>query len=290
MSRKIRPNRLRKVICMITNEEFRKLQLTQLEIMDEVHRICQKNKISYYMIGGTALGAVRHQGFIPWDLDIDIAMKRADYDQFKSVCKTELNERFIYRDYTNTHNYDHPHALVCIKNTVLVNKFDKFNPDFENLGIYLDVFPLDNAPEDEVLQRKQTEDLTRIKKIKQYKVAMCYFDNPIKNFVKKFVSKMIFWTSIDKLNVDMDKCMRRYNQEDTGYLCSMASHYSYKKQFMAQDIYGTPQLMVFEDRRYYCPEKVDDYLKKIYGDYMKLPPESEREANLSVFEKVVFDT
>ena len=274
---------------MITNEDFRKLQLTQLEIMDEIHRICCENNISYYMIGGTALGAVRHQGFIPWDLDIDIAMKRADYDQFKLVCETELNERFVYRDYTNTHNYDHPHALVCIKNTLLVNKFDKFNPALENLGIYLDIFPLDNAPADDSAREKQANDLIKIRNLKKYKVAMCYCDKPLKNFAKKFVSKLIFWTSIDKLNARMDKCMRQFNHKETGYLCSMASHYSYNKQFMPEEIYGVPQLIAFEDRSYYCPEKTDEYLKKIYKDYMKLPPESEREANLNVFEKVVFD-
>ena len=83
--------------------------------------------------------------------------------------------------------------------------------------------------------------------------------------------------------------MRQYNSEDTGYLCSMASHYSYEKQYMPQEIYGTPQLIAFEDRQYYCPQNVDAYLKKIYKDYMKLPPLREQQINLGTFEKVVFD-
>lgn len=273
----------------MTKDEFRKLQLTQLEIMDEIHRICVNNNISYYMIGGTALGAVRHGGFIPWDLDIDIAMRRVDYDRFKQVCEKTLDNRFTYRDYTNMHNFNHPHALICIKNTVLVNKFDKFNSGVENLGIYLDIFPLDNAPTNKEARMKQAKDLADIKKLKQYKVAMSYQKNIVKTIVKKVISAALFWTSVDKINIKMDECMRRYNDEETGYLCSMASHYSYEKQYMPQEIYGVPQLMKFEDRQYYGPQNVDEYLKRIYKDYMKLPPEEEQKANLSVFEKVVFD-
>ena len=273
----------------MTNEEFRKLQTTQLEIMDEIHKICVQNNITYYMIGGTALGAVRHGGFIPWDLDIDIAMKRADYDRFKEVCQTQLNPRFMYRDYTNTPDYDHPHALVCIKNTVLVNKFDKFNPGRENLGIYLDIFPLDNAPDDKEKQTEQKNKVLKIKALKKYKVGMCYQNYKLKRIVKKAVSTAIFWTSVNGINEKMDRIMRQYNDSETGFLCSMASHYSYEKQCMPREIYGTPQLVNFEGRQYYAPQQLDTYLCIIFKDYMKLPPESERTVNLGVFEKVVFD-
>lgn len=273
----------------MTKEDFRRLQLAQLEIMDEIHRLCIRHGIVYYMIGGTVLGAVRHGGFIPWDLDIDIAMKREDYDHFKEVCEEELSSRFSYRDYANTHNYDHPHALVCINHTILVNKFDKYNPNKENLGIYLDIFPLDNAPVEERARKNQAETIQRLKAYKGYKLGMCYSNHLAKKVVKKMIRGAMFWTSVDRINQKTDQCMRKYNDKSTGYLCSMASHYSYEKQCMPQDIYGVPQLVKFEDREYYAPQKIEEYLTRIYKDYMKLPPEEEQQANLSVFEKVVFD-
>lgn len=273
----------------MNKEDFKKLQSAQLEIMDEIHRICESNNIEYYIIGGTALGAVRHGGFIPWDLDIDIAMMRTEYDRFKEVCKTQLDSRFAYHDYINTHNFGHPHALVCINNTVLVNKFDKFNPKIDNLGIYLDIFPLDNAPADQEKRDEQEKDLIRIKKLKKYRYGFCYTSRPIEIIVKKLRKAAVCWTSVDAICKKFDECMRRYDGEETGYVCSMSSHYSYTKQCMPKEIYGKPQLIKFEDRQYYAPEKLDEYLTKIFKDYMKLPPVEEQKANYDAFEKVIFD-
>ncbi len=269
--------------------DFKKLQCVQMEIMDEVHRICCENSVNYYIIGGTALGAVRHGGYIPWDLDIDIAMPRADYERFAEICTSELSKRFVYRDYKNTSAFSHPHALVCIKNTYLTVKSSKYNPKDENLGIYLDIFPLDNAPSDKLLQQSQIAELEKIKRIKLWKRAYRYRRNFKNTVVKKLVSMLIFWTDVDKLNYNFDKVSRKYEDSDTGLWCSMSSHYSYSKQCMPSSVYGKPQLIKFENREYYAPEKLDDYLTRIYGDYMKLPPEEERQANLGYFEEVVFD-
>lgn len=272
--------------------EFKKLQEVQVEIMDEVHRICCENNITYYLIGGTALGAVRHGGFIPWDLDIDIAMPRKDYERFAEVCNYALSERFIYRDYRNTAYFMHPHALVCIKNTSLIISHDKLNSREKSLGahgIYLDIFPLDTAPADTALQEKQISRIERIKKLKFLKRAFRYRKD-IKNYIiKPIISTMIFWTDIDKLNDEFDKECRRYENLDSGLLCSMASHYKYSKQCMPSSVYGKPKLVSFEGRMYYAPEMLEDYLTRIFKDYMKLPPEEERQANLKIFEEVIFD-
>ncbi len=263
-----------------------------MEIMDEVHRLCCENDILYYIIGGTALGAVRHGGFIPWDLDIDIAMPRKDYERFAEICSKDLSERFVYRSYKNTHNFMHPHALVCIKNTSLTVKNDKYNSKEKSLGlhgIYLDIFPLDNAPENSSLQQKQVAEIERIKKLKIFKRAYCHNNNFKNKVIKKLVSAMIFWTNTDKLNDEFDKACRKYENDDSGLLCSMSSHYRYSKQCMPASVYGMPQLVKFEDRMYYAPEMLEDYLTRIFGDYMKLPPEEQRQANLEIFDKVIFD-
>lgn len=276
---------------MISKEDFHKLQMAQIDIIDEIHRICVANNIEYYIIGGTALGAVRHGGFIPWDLDIDIAMRRPEYDQFKKICMDgQLDSRYLYRDYLNTPNYESPHAHVCIKNTVLLTRNSRYNKNKKDCEIYLDVFPLDVAPADSRLQKKQKEKIIRLRKIKEYKIGRCYAStSSLKRVAKKFVSKSIFWTSIDKINKKMDECMRKYNDCISGYVCSMASHYPYEKQCMESEIYGTPKLVDFNEKQYYAPQQLDAYLRHIYNDYMKIPPLEEQKENLDTFEYVAFN-
>lgn len=268
--------------------EFKKLQRAQMQIMDEVHRVCSENGICYYIIGGTALGARRHGGFIPWDVDIDIAMPREDYEKFADISSKKLLPNFSYKDYKNTSHFTHPHALVCMNNTYLYGKFSKFNTGEVNLGIYLDVFPLDKAPENKKLQNKQALKLRKLRRLKAYKLGYRYNNDKKKALLKKVVSSLIFWTNIDKLNEAFDKECRKYQHTDSKYLCSMSSHYSYEKQCMNQEIYGNPNLVKFEDRQYYAPQQIDKYLEKIYGDFLKLPPESEQKANLDVFDRVIF--
>ena len=131
-------------------------------------------------------------------------------------------------------------------------------------------------PLEESLQQAQAKEIARLKQLRYYKLVVCYNNNVVRRALKWMVSKLMFWTSIYKINDQMDKVMRKYNDQDSGYICSMASHYSYKKQCMPKEIYGTPTAMPFEDRAYWVPEQCEAYLTRIYGDYMKLPPENER--------------
>lgn len=272
----------------MTQEELVKIQEYQLEIMDEIHRLCVEYNIVYYIIGGTLLGAVRHGGFIPWDIDIDIAMPRDAYSRFKNVCNEQLDERFVYRDYTNTNNFEHPHAVVCKRNTELHFYFEQYDKPKENLGIYVDIFPLDNAPADKKLQVEQAQRLLKLNKIARAIAPKFYSNSRIKKFVKKVLKNVYrIGNNMNSLNCKREKIMQMYDANDTPYLCSMASHYSYTKQCMDKNIYGTPQLIKFADREYYAPAEIDTYLKRIYNNYMELPPVEKRNGNLNVITEVV---
>lgn len=272
----------------MTTEELRKIGTIQLQIMDEVHRICEKHRIQYYIIGGTLLGAVRHRGFIPWDLDIDLAMTRKEYSRFRAVCQTDLAQAYSYLDLESNWNYPRPHALITAKNTKVHMKYDHLNPKQMQFGIYLDIFPLDNAPDDEDLRKKQAKKLRRIRRLKQWRLPYSYSYKRWKRYAHYAVSALLAWISLPRLNRYQQKVMQQYDGTETECLCSMASGYPYEKQCMPKEIYGEPVLLDFEGRKYCAPQDYRQYLTRLYGDYMRLPPEEERRANLEVYASVEF--
>lgn len=107
------------------NLEIRDLQMLQLEIAKEVKRICEINQIDYFLAGGTLLGAVRHQGFIPWDDDIDIGMKLTEYKKFLVCCKDQLDERFELQTWDLDLSYGMPFAKIRLCNTTMEEKFSR---------------------------------------------------------------------------------------------------------------------------------------------------------------------
>jgi len=272
----------------MTQEDLLKVKQVQLQIMDEIHRLCEKHSIKYYLIAGSLLGAVRHKGFIPWDVDIDIGMPREEYERFKKLCQQELDSLYAYCDYRQKKIFFRPHALVYHKKSKLKIKYDCYNPVSEDCGIYIDIFPLDNAPDDEKLRKKHAKQLKRICKFKQCRIPYSYSSKKWKRWAHYILSALLSWIPLEKLNGYQQKVMCKYRHQQTQCICSMASRYAYKKQCMPKEIYGEPVKLEFEGRFYNAPSQYTTYLTRLYGDYMQLPPEEKRQANLEIYRSVDF--
>lgn len=267
----------------MTQEELRKIGAIQLELMDEVHRLCIENNIRYYMAYGTLLGAVRHKGFIPWDLDIDVVMPRKDYERFKQVCQKQLDDRYSYVDRESFRSYGRPHALIAHKETRLFCKYDRVNPKLMELGVYIDIFPLDNAPEEEKERKQHAKKLNRIRKLKDKRLMYCYSFKKWRRFLHYAIAATLIWIPVPWLNRYQQKQMQKYNRSETNVVCSMAGGYAYEKECMPVEIFSDPVLLEFEGRLFYAPRKYTQYLTRLYGDYMQLPPEEKRQANLECY-------
>ena len=128
----------------LTPQEFRRMQLVELELLKEIDRVCRQNDIKYVIFCGTLLGAVRHKGYIPWDDDADVAMLREDYEKFKTVCK-QLNPEIAYfQDHTTDSEYRWGYAKVRRSGTSYV-RLSQEHMKYKN-GISIDIFPLDDIP------------------------------------------------------------------------------------------------------------------------------------------------
>ena len=250
----------------------RDVQKVILEIAKVVDQICEKHHIPYIVNGGTALGVIRHQGFIPWDDDFDIMMPREDYEKFIDVAVKELPHNLILQCSKTLPTYWTGSAKV---RTTEKSDFrqEKYKHLTENIGPYIDIFPLDYVPKEYSLSQK-----IQNKKVRILKLMLWYkskLSNP-KIFKKKLLKIYSSFFSVKQLQKKLRKEMSKFNNKKKNYYVNFGSVYGAKKQTIAVEKYGKPIMVPFENELFPIPQDYDFILKKIYKNYMKLPPLNKR--------------
>lgn len=261
-------------------KKLRELQLVQLSIVEDIHRVCISHSLRYYLVYGSALGAVRHKGFIPWDVDMDIAMPRDDYEAFIDIYSKELTHRLKCVSYKSQKKYFPPHALVVMKNTTISDRNGLLQTDLRPSGIYVDIFPLDVCPESIEDQKKQARKLAGLKLVKFRKASWILPGNGIGKILTKHIIRFLLSPfSWHYLNEKENRIMTKYNKNShSGLICSMVGAYGYEKNTMPEEWYGEPKLTEFEHTKLFVPEHVHEILVKTYGDYTKYPSEEQQQA------------
>lgn len=275
-------------IKVLTPEEFRKMQLLQLDMLVELDRVCRANNIKYTIFAGTLLGAVRHKGYIPWDDDADIAMLRKEYEKFKRVANQLNPEICFFQDNETDPEYRWGYGKLRRTGTKYVRVGQEHIKC--KTGVFIDIFPMDDIPQNTVGQVINDVYCCALRKILWSEVGK-YSDSVgiFKKTLFKFLSK-IPPEAVYKRHKRMTNKSRNNSNNKVRTLFFPAFGTLYMKHPIRKR-YGMPKKWFkdvaeyeFEGKKFYGPKDYDGFLKYMYGDYMTLPPVEQRYPHAPVSE------
>lgn len=249
--------------------EINLLQDYVYSIFVEFDRICRKHNIKYSMEGGTLLGAVKYQGFVPWDDDIDVVMVRNEYEKFLKIAPNELDSKFFLQSYNNVSEFPLNYAKLCLNGTEIYD-YDYSHLKNMNHGIFIDIFPVDNVvPEKLGKQCSIIGVFTGARKTKLKTIK------PMG--LRKIVYKLISILPMKVLIKTIDKSCKKHNNKNTGYIYEVCNS-NRKFKPLKSDMYHSLTELPFRDRTFLAVADYDEFLKSRFGENYanELPSEDKR--------------
>ena len=263
-------------------ETLNKLHEIELEILTDFDKICEENNLTYFLTGGTMLGAIRHSGFIPWDDDIDVGMPRSDYDKFIKIGPKVLGDKYLLDCFEYNKKYYLPFAKIKKNNTIFDEGF--YEDGYMHKGIYIDIIPFENVDKINLSLKIRAVMVRNI-------VDTMFYKNGFRKLKKTRRPWFVLLLSIfsKKTLMKIQKYFMTHNKNhNSKYINALGGSYNYLKETNLRDNIIPTKKVLFEGRKFNGMNHPDVYLSRLFGDYMKLPPIGERLNHVP--KKLVFDS
>ncbi len=257
-------------------EEHKKIQLN---ILDKFDKYCKENSLTYFLGYGSLIGAIRHNGFIPWDDDIDVLMPRQDYlkliEHFNAV-NSETNLELVSPFEKKAR---HSFVKIIDTRTVKIEEGVKYESEKEYLGVDVDVFPIDGQPDDMQIFKKWRKELIKCYTI--YTVMCLDFTQVGWKAKAGIIGCKLLYKDKNNLLKRAQRLHEKYPYDKCQYVGSCENCYSVEGNRVKKECFEYPLQHDFEGIIANIPVGYDTILKNIYGDYMQLPPPEKRQTHHS---------
>lgn len=271
----------------ISDSQREQVKSIVLEIYIDIQEYCRRNGIVPFLVGGSALGAVRHQGFIPWDDDLDVGMIRKQYDKFVLGFRREYRDKYVINCAGKSKNAKTRFTKVMKKGTICRELVGP-SEDYLN-GIFVDIFPIDNVPNNRIIRALKGCYCNALEFISS-QVFYKEFENKeiltvlrntgrVNYYVRRTVGNIFRFKKSSEWFAKIDT-IERWKDEKSLYCSIIPGRKHYFGEIIRRDIIFPERYVKFDNivAPVFCD--VEAYLSNLYGDYMKIPPEDKRERHM----------
>lgn len=277
-------------LIVLSDDEVKATQRVSLETLHDIIDICNKYHVNYHLTGGSALGVVRHKGFIPWDDDIDIDMDRKDVKIFFTEFEKLYHDKYwIHTPYSES-RFCMPCYHIRRKNTIFRGCAD---PDAEESGIGVDILVMENTFNNKIIRCFHgyvslalglIVSCRRFFMNRRYLIKISEGNDDIRKIFRRKIQigALVSFLPLNKWTAAYDKWNSLCHNQNSKYVTVATGKNHYFKELYLRSDFSETTTGTFEDLTVKIPKKYDDYLKRMYGDYMQIPPKNKQEQHVLV--------
>lgn len=267
---------------VLSGEQLKKLHGVLLEILDDILAICGEHDLKFILIGGSAIGALRGQGIIPWDDDIDIAMPRSDFEKFGKIVRQQYGQKYSMLHPQDQENYGRVIPKIRLKGTEYRTILEQ---DLDECGVFIDIYTIENLPDNTIARNFQGMMAMALgfglacRRLYRGRKWFRQLTGGASFYIKCAIGFLLSFASYETWARWTDHWNSRCKNESSQYVSIPADCRHYFGEMQLRSRLCDVKEVSFEGRTCWVPKEANAYLREIYGDYMQIPPVEKQERN-----------